>query len=369
MKLSLLTAMGFVAVAGLALAEGDAGRRATEASEALGRAAESLAAAGSASDRIAALTETIRAYEAGLAAMREGLREAALNERDAAARLAAQDAELGELLALLQKVTRAGQARSVLHPGGAVQTVRAGILGSALVPALEERSAALESDFRDLVALRTVQEAGIDTLTEGLDQVREARLMLSQAISERTDLPPPAATDEAAMQALINSSETLAGFADSLASTGDTEADSGAAWSMPVAGRLLRAFDEADAAGVRRPGWVIGTAAEALVTAQEDATVRFSGDLPGHGPVVILETDPGRLVILAGQARNFVRRAQIVAQGEPIALMGAGEPAAQENLIESSLLGGQPRDETLYIEIRQGQAPVDPAAFLRPSQE
>ena len=369
MKLSLLKATGFVVLVGLASAEGDAGRRASEASEALGRAAESLAAAEGASDRIVALTETIRAYEAGLAAMREGLRQAALSERDVATRLAAQDAELGELLVLLQNVTRAGQARSVLHPGNAVQTVRAGILGAALVPALEERSAALERDLQDLVALRTLQEAGIDTLTVGMEQVREARFQLSQAISERTDLPPSTATDEAAMQALINSSETLAGFADSLSSTGETETDVSAAWTMPVRGRLLWSFDEADASGVRRPGWVIAAAAEALVTAPASATVRFSGDLPRHGPVAILETDPGRLVILTGQARNFVQRGQIVAQDEPIALMGGGDTALQENLIETSLLGGQPRDETLYIEIRQGQVPVDPAAFLRPSQE
>ena len=369
MRFPGLAAIAFIALAGLARAGDEAGRLAIEASEALGRAAEALADAEGASDRIAALTDTIRAYEAGLAAMREGLRQAALSERDVSARLVGQDAELGELLALLQKVTRAGQARSALHPGGAVQTVRAGILGAALVPALEERSDALERDLQDIVALRTVQEAGIKTLSSGLEQVRDARFQLSKAISERTDLPQPAATDEAAMEALINSAETLSGFADSLVTSGDAGSGEDRGWSMPVAGDIIRTFDEADEAGVRRPGWLIGTVAEALVTAPADATVRFADSMPSNGPVIILETSPGRLVILTGQATNFVRRTQIVSEGEPIALMGGREASAQENLIETSLLGGQPRDETLYIEIRQGQAPVDPAAFLRPSQE
>jgi septal ring factor EnvC (AmiA/AmiB activator) len=171
------------------------------------------------------------------------------------------------------------------------------------------------------------------------------------------------------MEALINSAETLAGFADSLVTSGDAGSGADRGWSMPVAGDIIRTFDEADEAGVRRPGWLIGTVAEALVTAPADATVRFADSMPSNGPVIILETSPGRLVILTGQATNFVRRTQIVSEGEPIALMGGREASAQENLIETSLLGGRRIIKKKNIEIRQGQAPVDPAAFLRPSQE
>ena len=356
-----------IVICGAAVAQNDVADDARDAAAALGRAAEALAAAETSGDRIGALTETIRAYEAGLAAMREDLRRAALRQREVEARLADQDADVAEFLLLLQNVSRSGGATAAMHPGDAVDTVRAGILASALVPALKERSARLEADLADLSALRTVQEAGLATLNGGLEEVRRARFLLSRALSERTDLPPPAATDDAAMEALINSSETLAAFADSLAS-GEAAPDRGT-WAMPVTGRVIRTFEEADAAGVRRPGWLFATASEALVTAPASATVRFSGEIPGSGPVVILETSPGQLVILAGHGQSFVRRGQIVAEGEPIALMSGSRPAEQENLNETVLLGGQSGDETLYIEIRQGQAPVDPAAFLRPQQE
>ena len=357
-----------VLLAGAARAQDNVAAEAREAAAALGRAAEALAAAETAPDRIDALTETIRAYEAGLAAMREDLRRAALREREVEASLAGQDAELGEFLVLLQRVSRSGQATSALHPAGAVETVRSGILASALVPALKERSAALETELADLAALRAVQEAGVAILAEGLGQVRDARLRLSAAISERTDLPPSAATDDAAMEALINSSETLAAFADSLA-LGAGEDAGEQAWAMPVLGQVVRTFEEADASGIRRPGWLMATAPEALVTAPASATVRFSGVVPGSGPVIILETSPGQLVILSGHAQSFVRRDQIVDGGEPIALMGGGRPPEQEKLNETSHTGGQSGDETLYMEVRQGQAPVDPAAFLRPMQE
>lgn len=367
MRLARAFAIAAVLFGGSALAEEDLAQQAREAITALERAAVALAAAETAPDRIAALTETIRAYEAGLATMREDLRSAALREREAEARLVAQDAEVGRFLALLQEVSISGEASAALHPGTAVESVRAGILASALVPALKERSAALEAELSDLSALRSVREAGTSVLAEGLEQIREARLALSTALSERTALPPPAATDAAAMEALINSSETLAAFADSIA-LGESDAPPDT-WAMPVFGQVLRGFDEADAAGVRRPGWLVASAAEALVTAPTAATVRFAGEVAGSGSVIILETSPGELVILSGYAQSFVQRGQIVNLGEPIALMGGGRPPEQENLNESSLLGGQPGDETLYIEIRQGQAPVDPAAFLRPKQE
>jgi septal ring factor EnvC (AmiA/AmiB activator) len=351
-----------------ATASEEAARLAREASEALGAASVKLEAAEGARDRIAALTETIRAYETGLSALREGLRRAALSEREVEARLSAEDAELAELLVLLQTVTRAGEGRALFHPGGAVETIHAGLLASALVPALTERTAVLERDLADLEALRTVREAGIATLEDALEDVRTARLSLSRAISERTDLPEPEATDEAAIEALINSSETLAAFADSLVLSDETGRGERETWSPPVLGELVRTFDEADAGGVRRPGWMIGTKPEALVTAPADATVRFSGDMDESGPVIILETEPGTLAILTGHGRSFVHRDEIVSEGDPIALMGGGGPPAQENLIENALLGGQSRDETLYIEIRQGQAPVDPSTFFSPKQ-
>lgn len=369
MRAALLALILLLGVRSESLAEEDVGRLAREAAEALGNAAAGLAAAEAAPDRIAALTETIRAYEVGLSAMREGLREAALREREAAAALAGEEGELSALLAMLQKVTRAGKAQSVLHPGGAIETVRAGLLTSTLVPALEERTGELARDLSNLEALRTVQQAGIETLEEGHRDLREARLKLSTAILERTDLPPLVATDQAAMEAVINSAETLAAFADSLVSEGDVAGNPAEPWEMPVIGKVVRDFDEADPAGVRRPGWTIATAAEALVTAPADASVRYVGNMPGSGPVTILETAPGTLVILNGYSKSFVRLRQIVSGGEPIALMGGSDVALpQENLNKTPLVGGQPRDETLYIEIRQGQAPVDPAAFLRPKQ-
>jgi septal ring factor EnvC (AmiA/AmiB activator) len=347
----------------------DASQVTLEAADLLAAAAVQLDDATGRSDRISALTQTVRAYETGLAAMREGLRQASLQERVLSERFGAEDRDLGQLLALLQTVSRHTASEVLVHPGDAADTIRAGALTASLVPSLQESASALAAELDELKNLIAVQAAGAASLEAGLEDVRRARSALADAISNRTDLPPRLATDEAAMQALINSAETLAGFANSLIPEGTNADLSNRAWVAPVKGHLLRAFNEADAAGVRRPGLVIATEAEALVTAPLDATVRFSGQVPGQGTVAILEPKAGSLVILAGMETSFVRLGEIVAAEAPIGLMGGVQTSKQKKLIESSQENRPLGAETLYMEVRQGRAPVDPAILFRLDEE
>ena len=115
---------------------------------------------------------------------------------------------------------------------------------------------------------------------------------------------------------------------------------------------------------------IVETEARALVTAPTPATIRFAGEVPSYGNVVILEPAPDEMVILAGVGDLLTERDDIVSEGDPIGLMPGVERAPDQKLIDSDVLGGHRRTETLYIEVRQDQAPVDPAnRFRRDAQE
>ncbi len=340
---------------------------AESAAQQLVKAASQLEAAEDASDRISALTSTVRAYEAGLSAMRDGLVSAALRARELETLLQTQDADLGEFLALLQSVTRHVDTQALVHPNGAKPTIQAGLMVSSFVPELQARADALDATLMELSDLTAIQTAGIATLENGVRGVREARLQLSEALVNRTDLPPREATDTAAMQALLDSSETLTAFADALTAPNSEISDlPPASWTKPVEGTLLRVFNAEDAAGVARPGVIFETPVDALVVAPTSANIRFSGDIPGQGTVVILEPKPGFLLILAGLAQSFVRQGQIVSQEDAIGQMGGQPLRPQEKLNDllrnPSLLGA----ETLYMEVRQGLSPINPAELLMP---
>lgn len=333
----------------------------------LADAALQLQAAEGAGDRIAALTSTVQAYEAGLAAMREGLVAAALRERALTAELAEEDAGLAEFLTLLQTVSRHVETEALVHPGGALPNIRAGLLVSSLVPDLQARATGLEARLIEVSELRALQEAGMATLEEGRQGARAARLALSEALTNRTDLPPRLATDEAAMEALLSSTETLSAFAAALAKEVEALPDPAkGAWVAPVRGKILRGFDEADAAGVRRPGLIFATPAEALVVSPAPGTVMFAGEVPEQGFVVILEPEAGLLVVLAGLSQGFARAGQIVAKGEGLGLMGGQTAPAQEKLNDLLRKSGLPGEETLYMEVRQGREPIDPTSLLAP---
>ena len=128
-------------------AEQDAARQARAAADQLEAASALLDAAEGAGDRVAALTETIQAYEQGLAAMRASLRQAAINESQLQARLQARDGEVAQLLSVLQSIGGDPSPVVLLHPDGPMGTARAGMLLAELSPALNARAEALRLDL------------------------------------------------------------------------------------------------------------------------------------------------------------------------------------------------------------------------------
>ena len=113
----------------------------------------------------------------------------------------------------------------------------------------------------------------------------------------------------------------------------------------------------------------MATETSAIVTTPVEATVRFAGELPDQGRVVILEPRLGELLILAGVGETYVQRNQVLAPGDPVGLMGGKTGAEQQNLIETEVSGGQRRPETLYIELRQGRETVNPSVRFAKNSE
>lgn len=345
---------------------------AAEAAASLARAAVALDRAEGARDRVAALTETVRAYETGLSALRDGLRRGALRERAIRAEFEAEADRLSRLFGVLMSMQTSPEALLLLHPDGAAQTVRAGMLVADLTPALRGEVEALRIRLEELQQLQALQVDAADTLEAGLAGIQAARTALSQAMADRTTLPGRVAEDPQAIRALINSAETMDAFAAGLADQPmapdeDSELTFAAARGvlpLPVEGVVIRGFDEADAAGIRRPGLLLGTRPRALVTSPWPATIRYAGPLLDYGNVIILEPQNDYLLVLAGLDEAYGRVGDVVDAGAPVGLMGGQEPETDAVIAETATGGGQRRTETLYMELRIDQDPQDPATWF-----
>ncbi|MCP4820550.1 MAG: peptidoglycan DD-metalloendopeptidase family protein [Shimia sp.] len=353
----------------------DAARSAAEQLEA---ASVALGKAKGSRDRVKSLTGVVHAYEAGLTALRAGLRRAAIREAQLSKQLKSQEVEIARLLGVLQTMGQDQSPVMLLHPDGPEGTARAGMILADVTPALETRAAAVRRDLEEVTILRSLQEGAAETLQEGLAGAQAARQELSKAIADRTDVPKRFTEDPVQTALLIASTETLEGFASALVDLqveGMSEIDlpditgRKGALALPVEARVLRRAGEADAAGITRPGLVLATRPNALVTAPTAATIRYRGPLLDYGNVMILEPQPGYLFVIAGLAQVYGGVGEVVPEGTPVGLMGGNDPEVGAILSQSSEGTGQDRTETLYIEVREGKSPVDPETWFKTNKD
>ena len=367
----------------LALALGQPARAADPAApEAQAAAAElreavaALSAAEGSRERVSALTRTIRAYERGFGALRDALRRATAREAEIEASFAARRERIGALLGAMAMMERGAEPLLLLHPDGPIGTARSGMILASFTPALQAEAETLRAELDELRRVRELQAEVAETLQRGLDAAQAARTALAQAIQDRTDLPRRFLDDPEELKALVASADSLDSFAAGLfrmetdigAPMGDFAGAKGTL-PLPVQGTLLRRAGEADAAGIRRPGLLIATRPGALVTLPWPATVRYRGPLLDYGNVMIAEPASGYLLVLAGLASVFGETGDVLDAGAPVGLMGGIAPEGAILAGGDKDGGGAERTETLYIELRQGKEPVDPAPWFTETRE
>jgi septal ring factor EnvC (AmiA/AmiB activator) len=341
--------------------------QAAQASAQLQEAVAALDAATEARDRVTALSQTIRAYESGLAALRGALREAALREATLTKAFDAKREGIGRLLGVLATMEANPGPLLLLHPEGAVGSARSGMILADVTPALQAEAQALKTQLQELADLRALQLSAGDVLETGLATAQAARTELSKAISDRTDLPTRFTEDPGVLKGLLDSADTLDAFASGLSpdsEAGTTFAGEKGRLPLPVLGTVLRQPGEADAAGVRRPGVTLATQPRALVTSPWPATIRYRGPLLDYGNVMILEPGDGYLLVLAGMETLYGEVGEVIATDAPLGLMGGPRTASAEFVAGSPDGSGGRDTETLYMELRQGAVPVDPIPWF-----
>jgi septal ring factor EnvC (AmiA/AmiB activator) len=350
--------------------------QATQASDALAAAVTAMQEASTARDQVSALTQTIQAYELGLGALRDSLRQAKVREAALLLQFDNERNRVGQLLGVLGQLEATPGPLMLLHPSGPLGTVRSGMIISEVTPALQAEVTRLQSELTELRDLRTLQVAAGSILENGLGVAQTARTTLSQAISDRTALPRRFTEDPDALRGLLESADTLGAFANGLElDLSGTDAMRSFAsaegkLNLPTLGSLLLRANEADTSGTRRPGITLSTRARALVTAPWAGTIRYRGPLLDYGNVIILEPGGGYLMVYGGLQTVYGEVGEVVGIGAPLGLMGGGDQEnSKEFLASVTDVTGIRETETLYIEIRKGTAPVDPAPWFAATKD
>ena len=341
---------------------------AARAAKMLKEAKAALAEAVSPQSRLAALGLAAKAHEAVLKALRGDL-QALARRRDALAETReAEERRLSAILAALQRLERSPRAAALAHPGGAVAAARAGSALAAFVPALEVEAAKIRVSLDEIAALEARREVATSEARASLAALREARGEIATLLDRdrRTRSLPEAlvAKISAEAEGLSRSAANLAALSTALPP--GTTPPGGAPFSKnarglqpPVEGRLVTAFGETDAPGVR-----FSAPAYAEVYAPWDAVIRFAGPFGEEGSVMILEPEAGFLIVLSGLAEVRREAGETVLRGEAIGALGGPPPETEEFLISATSEVEATPPETLYMETRQQGEPVDPARWF-----
>lgn len=355
-----------------ALAQSDLEAQAKEAQIALEHAWDQLERSKTAKDRISALTAAILSFEQSLGLARDSLRQISVLEARATQNLSVEEEAYAELIGVLLSIDKSPIQAELLHPNGPMATARGGMLISDLLPALEEKVQSLRRDLDAARYLADLQSQVSLDLQAGLVALQETRAALGRAIADRDDLPKRFVEDPAQTAILLAAADTLDIFADGLSMIAFNEAEGSlpdittrkGTLPLPVQGKVIRYFNEADAAGIKRPGIVIATTNNALVRTPTAATIRYRGPLLDYGLVSILEPQKDILYILAGLSTVYGDIGEVLPAGSPVGLMGTSENIDKKNLIETINDDGGLRGETIYIEVRVNKAAENPLIWF-----
>jgi septal ring factor EnvC (AmiA/AmiB activator) len=353
-------------------AQNDLEFQARQAQQSLDSAWNKLERSKSAKDRLSALTDAIISFEESLSLARDSLRQISVLEARAQQKLSEEEEAYGELIGVLLSIDKSPIQAELLHPDGPMSTARGGMLIADLLPALEEKVQSLRSDLEAARYLSELQYQVTLDLQVGLVALQETRAALGRAIADRDDLPKRFVEDPAQTAILLAAADTLDIFADGLSLIAKNEAEGSlpdittrkGTLPMPVQGKVIRYFNEADAAGIKRPGIVVATSDNALVRTPTAATIRYRGPLLDYGLVSILEPQKDILYILAGLSTVYGDIGEVLPAGSPVGLMGKSEIFDEKNLIETLNESAGLRGETIYIEVRVNKAPENPLTWF-----
>ncbi len=342
----------------------------------LNSARTKLSSADSYRNRIKALSNLIQKTENSLSDLRSKYRFIKLQTGKLNKDLIFQKEKISKLAGALLVVGQEPLQSKLLHPEGALNTARSSLILSDILEGVRTEAEDLNRDLEKLQLLTNLSQRAEKEMQLSLEIIQTARATLVKAASDRTDLPQRFIDDPEKISSLSKSSKSLGEFAVALNSlerkliipNEPILKNNKGGLALPAEGLVTRKFNEADAAGIVRPGIIIRTKEYSIVTSPVAATVRYAGPLSDYGMVSILEPSEGILFIFAGLNQVFGEPGQILPEGSLVGLMGGEDINIKTFTTEKELNSGR-LSQSLYIEVRRNDEPQNPFDWFEFNKE
>jgi len=281
--------------------------------------------------------------------------------------LAARQAPVARLVGALQSLASRPAWLAVAQPGSTDDLVHVRAVLGTVVPAMQQRTAAVRTAIADAARLRSQAGTALAALAASNARLEGERLALVQAEAAQRlrsrALARGALVESDRAIALGEQARDIVDRLEELGEASDTRAALAAlpgplprpeaggsplpppAYRLPVAGSVATGFGEISDSGVRARGVTLTVPPGASVVAPAAGTIAFSKRFRGYGRIVILDHGGGWTTAITGLAASV---------GPVGAQVRAG-----------TVIGRAPGGESpVTVELRRHGVPVDLSAML-----
>ena len=272
----------------------------------------------------------------GMVTLENGIREQRDAEKSERDRLASEQARLDRLLEKKRRAIAQGEAEL-----------------ASIKQAVADQAQTV-TDLSELIDRLDAQIAKVEVAQYDAEIAAEKAL---RAREQQRALATPA--NESVVEIKPESTKVAFATPDRLKPAMPFEAAKGTL-RLPVQGRRVKRFGDADASGGTVKGISLQTRPEARITAPADGWVVYAGEFRSYGQLLIINAGGGYHVLLAGMSRIDVSLGQFVLAGEPIAVMGNSTTPGQ---------GDDSSRPVLYVEFRKDGRPIDPDPWWAEASE
>jgi septal ring factor EnvC (AmiA/AmiB activator) len=216
-----------------------------------------------------------------------------------------------------------------------------------LVRQLDEAAAAEAAEHKRLDALEAESREQLSAVDAARGERSRALKAMNAQIRNRNDSIAKLKREAAALEKLV--ADLRRAMSDLPPTGGQAFAKVKGKLNWPVAGKLTARFGQARGGGLTWNGVMIDAARGSAVKAIYDGRVAYADWLPGMGLLIIVDHG-GYMSLYAHNEQLNKAAGDAVRAGEQISTVGDSGGRAQPGL---------------YLEIRQGAKPVNPAPWFR----
>ncbi len=348
-----------------------------------------------------AAAQRVKLTEIEVDAMEESLTALLGQERQIRARLESADTNIASLLSALQRISKNPPPALIIDPSDALNSARSASLLADILPQLRTKADVVIADLNRLSALKQEVLEEKTRLTARLSTLQEEQLRIATLIEARKrgvvivsaeleaqerEAEALAAEATSLNQLIVTLKERISAVTEAAEAAEAADGDSPIAQMSretielalantertspaipftsvkgymvtPAAGVVVTGFGENDGFGSIAQGVSIVTRAQAQVVAPVDGWIMYKGPYLNYGQIIIINPGQGHTILLAGLETATVELGQFVLMGEPVGSMGSRTIG---QTVTTSAGVSRP---TLYIEIRNGDVPFDPAPW------